>query len=112
MFICMLLFEQPNIENILSAKYTILYAGVLSCGVGYTLQIIGQRYTAPTVATLIMSLESVFSVLSGWLILGENLGAKELWGCCLVFTAVVLAQVRFPSRNNKKLSVSHTDIGG
>ena len=112
MFICMLLFEQPNIENILSAKYTILYAGVLSCGVGYTLQIIGQRYTAPTVATLIMSLESVFSVLSGWLILGENLGAKELLGCCLVFTAVVLAQVRFPSRNNKKLSVSHTDIGG
>ena len=110
MLVCMFIFEQPNIDSILSAKYTILYAGVLSCGVGYTFQIIGQRYTAPTIATLIMSLESVFSVIAGCIILGEALALKEIAGCILVFTAVVLAQVRFPAEN-KNLSVE-ADIGG
>ena len=72
----------------------ILYAGVLSCGVAYTLQIIGQRGLNPTVASLLMSLESVFSVLAGWVLLGEALSVREILGCILIFSAVVLAQLQ------------------
>lgn len=97
--IIMFLFETPKMEYIYEARFTILYAGVLSCGVAYTLQIVGQRFTAPTVATLIMSLESVFAALSGWLIIGEQLSVKELFGCVLVFAAVVFAQVNLPFEN-------------
>ncbi len=111
MLVLMFIFEKPDISAIFEAKYTILYAGVLSCGVGYTLQIIGQRYTAPTVATLIMSLESVFSVLSGWIVLGESLELREALGCCLVFAAVILAQVRFPAKN-KKIQIESESNGG
>ena len=71
----------------------ILYAGVLSCGVAYTLQIIGQRGMNPTVASLLMSLESVFSVLAGWMLLNEALSGREILGCILIFIAVVLAQL-------------------
>lgn len=71
----------------------ILYAGILSCGAGYTLQIIGQQGVNPTVASLLMSLESVFSVIAGWVILGEKMGARELSGCVLIFCAVILAQI-------------------
>lgn len=71
----------------------ILYAGVLSCGVGYTLQIIGQEGLNPTVASLIMSLEAVFSALFGWLILKQRLNTKELMGCGLIFCAIILAQI-------------------
>ena len=69
----------------------------LSSGVAYTLQIVGQKYTEPTTATLIMSLEAVFAVLAGWLILGEVMSAKEIVGCILVFMAVILAQIPLPS---------------
>ncbi len=93
MTVCMFLFEEPKIDAIMDAKYTILYAGVMSCGAAYTLQIIGQRYTDPTSATLIMSLESVFAALSGWIILSESLSIKELFGCILVFAAVILSQL-------------------
>ena len=72
----------------------ILYAGALSCGVAYTLQIIGQRGMNPTVASLLMSLESVFSVLAGWVLLKETLSGREIFGCILIFIAVVLAQLR------------------
>lgn len=71
----------------------LLYAGIFSCGIGYTLQIIGQKGVNPTVASLIMSLESVFSVLAGWVILHETLSAKELAGCALIFAAVILSQL-------------------
>lgn len=94
MMICMFLFETPQIGNILDAKVTILYAGFMSSGVAFTLQVIGQKDTEPTVATLLMSLESVFAALSGWLILHEALSIKELIGCVLVFSAVILAQLR------------------
>ncbi len=73
----------------------ILYAGILSSGVAYTLQIIGQNKINPTVASLIMSLESVFSVIAGWVILGDKLSPRELLGCGLIFTAVCIAQLRF-----------------
>lgn len=102
--VLMLLFDTPVWANIWAARWTILYAGVLSCGVGYTLQILGQKDTDPTVATLIMSLESVFAALSGWLILQERLSGRELIGCVLVFVAVILAQIPLPSKNKKKES--------
>ncbi|MDD5907426.1 MAG: DMT family transporter [Clostridia bacterium] len=91
--VLMLVFEQPSLENLWAAKGSILYAGVLSCGVAYTLQILGQRDTEPTTATLILSLESVFAALSGWALLHETLSFKELAGCALVFAAVILAQI-------------------
>ncbi len=102
MLICMLLFETPQLSSILDAKYTILYAGVMSCGVAYTLQILGQRDTDPTAATLLMSLEAVFAALSGWLILHEVLTLKELTGCVLVFIAVILAQLQPPGSAKTK----------
>ncbi len=93
MTVCMLLWESPDVNAILDAKYTILYAGIMSSGVAYTLQILGQRHTEPTIATLLMSLESVFAALSGWLILRESMLPKELLGCTLVFIAVIFAQI-------------------
>jgi drug/metabolite transporter (DMT)-like permease len=71
---------------------SILYAGVLSCGVAYTLQIVGQKNVQPTLASLMMSFESVFCVLGGWLILHEHLSARQLAGCALVFIAILLAE--------------------
>ena len=65
----------------------------MSNGIAYTLQIIGQKYTKPAVASIVMSLESVFAVLAGWIVLGELLKPKEIMGCVLVFTAVILAQI-------------------
>ena len=71
----------------------ILYAGVLSCGVAYTLQIVGQKGMNPTVASLIMSLESCISVIAGWLLLSQNLSGREIFGCVLMFGAIILAQL-------------------
>ena len=88
-----LIFENPNITNILQAWMPILYAGILSCGVAYTLQIVGQKGMNPTVASLIMSLESCISVSPGWLILGQNLSSRELFGCVLMCGAIMLAQL-------------------
>ncbi len=82
------------------AWVSILYAGICSSGIAYTLQIVGQQNMNPTVASLIMSLESVFSVLAGWLILGQHLTARELLGCAVVFAAIVLAQL--PEKMEKK----------
>ena len=91
--IAVALFEDPSVERIMQAWLPILYAGALSSGVGYTLQIIGQRGMNPTVASLIMSLESVISVIAGWVILGEALSGRELFGCLLMFGAIVLVQL-------------------
>lgn len=106
MTVCMFIFENPEIYAIMDAKYTILYAGIMSCGAAYTLQIIGQRYTDPTSATLIMSLESVFAALSGWIILSESLSIKELFGCTLVFAAVILSQLGASSLPEIKIKKS------
>ena len=92
-----LLFESPDLAGILAAKVPILYAGVMSCGVAYTLQIVGQKGMNPTVASLILSLESCISVLAGWLILGQNLSGREIFGCVLMFGAIILAQL--PQKN-------------
>ena len=89
----MLLFEQPSLYAIWAARLPILYAGVMSCGVAYTLQIIGQKNMNPTVASLILSLESVISALAGWVLLKQALSGKEIAGCVLVFAAIILAQI-------------------
>ncbi|MEE1086186.1 MAG: DMT family transporter [Schaedlerella sp.] len=89
----MLLTENPQMEQILAAWLPIAYAGILSCGVAYTLQIVAQKNVDPTVASLLLSLESVFAVLAGAIILHERLSAKEAIGCTLVFVAIMLAQL-------------------
>lgn len=106
-FVCGLLcaipmfaFEHPRTVAILEAWIPLAYAGILSCGVAYTMQIVAQKNTDPTVASLILSLESVFSVITGWFILGEHLSAREMLGCILVFTAVILAQLPLKGRND------------
>lgn len=86
---------------------SLLYMGIFSCGVGYTFQILGQRNLDPTIASVIMSLEAVFSVLSGWVMLGQMLSGREILGCCLMFAAVILAQVQIRKR---KAQVSVTDL--
>lgn len=78
----------------------ILYAGLLSSGVGYTLQIVAQNGLNPTVASMLMSLESVFAVIAGWLVLGESLNARQLAGCALIFSAILLAQVPVGVKKN------------
>jgi drug/metabolite transporter (DMT)-like permease len=96
--------ESFTLSDILSAWVPLLYTGVISSGVGYTLQILGQRTVNPTVASLIMSLESVFAALAGWVLLQQPLSPREIMGCALVFLAVVLAQLpqRRPGVENRK----------
>lgn len=91
--ILMLLIEKPEVEEILAAWAPIGYAGILSSGVAYMLQVVAQKKLQPAVASLIMCLESVFSLLAGWLILHEWLSLRELTGCALVFVAIILAQL-------------------
>lgn len=94
----MFLFEKPDISAIFAAAVPLLYAGVMSCGVAYTLQIVAQKDADPTVASLILSLESVFSVLAGWVVLKQVLSMKEIAGCILMFGAIILAQL--PDKKN------------
>ena len=89
----MFLAEEPRLAEILMAWKPLLYAGVMSCGVAYTLQVVGQKGMDPTVASLILSLESVISVLAGLVVLGQRLSWQETLGCALMFAAIVLAQV-------------------
>ena len=91
--IAMVFTEQFEFHAVLTAWMPLLYAGVMSCGVAYTLQIVGQKGMDPTVASLILSLESVVSVLSGWLLLNQKLSLRELAGCVLMFVAIILAQI-------------------
>ena len=91
--VCALLFENPTWEGVRQCVIPILYAGVLSGAVGYTLQIVAQRDAEPAVASLLMSLESVFAVLAGWVILGDALSLRELAGCALMMGGIVLAQL-------------------
>lgn len=98
--VLMFAMETPTLLSIMEAKLPILYAGVMSCGVAYTLQILGQKNYNPTVAVLILSLESTFSVLGGFLILEQTLSGRELAGCGLMFAAIILAQL--PEKKEKK----------
>lgn len=89
----MLLKEEPNLGNILACWLPLGFAGILSMGVAYSLQIVGQRNLEPTTASLIMSLESVFAALGGWLILHNTMTGRELLGCGLVFAGVIVSQL-------------------
>lgn len=89
----MLIFENPAISSFIDGIIPILYAGILTCGVAYTLQIYGQKYTSPTIASLIFCLESVFAVLGGGILLHESMTNKEIFGCILMISAVILSQI-------------------
>lgn len=92
--VCMLVGEGvPDPSAVAISWVPILYAGVLSSGVGYTLQIVGQKGVNPTAASLVLSLESVISVLAGWVILGQSMSPREILGCVLMFCAILLAQL-------------------
>ncbi len=88
------IFETPVLEKIIECRWALLFTGVVSCGIAYTLQIIAQKNTNPALASLILSFESVFAVLTGYLILHEVLTLKEILGCILMFAAVIVAQIR------------------
>ncbi len=108
----MFLFDHPQTSHILAAWVPIAYAGFLSCGVAYTLQIIGQKGLNPTVASLVMSLESCISVLAGWLILKQHLTLREIAGCLFMFGAIVLSQVpqKSASKNVLQNNQNHEPI--
>ena len=93
--ILVLLFETPSLDAIIACKTPLLYAGILTCGVAYTLQIYGQKYTIPVIASLIFCLESVFAVIGGVLILGETMTMKEILGCLFMISGVILSNIKF-----------------
>ena len=97
----MLIFEEPSFGAIFAAAVPLLYAGIMSSGVAYTLQVVAQKDTDPTIASLILSLESVFSVLAGWIVLHEILSFREITGCILMFAAIILAQL--PEKKRVKI---------
>ena len=98
------LLERPGWNGFLMAWVPIMYTGVLSCGVAYTLQTFGQRSVPPVVASLILSLESVFSVMAGWLLLGESLSAREGGGCVLILAAIICVHVQDIWKKRESLS--------
>lgn len=91
--------EEPTFAKLTSAAVPILYCGVMSGAIGYTLQIVAQKYTDPTIASLLMSMESVFAVLAGVIILNEQMTSRELAGCVVMFVAIVLVQIPVNNRN-------------
>ena len=93
-----LLFEEPTGDKIMSAMVPILYCALIAGAGGYTMQMIGQKYTEPTVASLIMSLESAFALLTGMLFLNERLSGRELAGCAIMFAAIILIQIPMPGK--------------
>ena len=97
--ICSFLFETPDLRSICEAWMPVCYGGILSCGVAYTLQIIGQKGMNPTVASLILSLESVIAAIAGFLILGQDMSRRELLGCLMMVMAIVFAQL--PGKKKK-----------
>jgi drug/metabolite transporter (DMT)-like permease len=99
----MFLFEKPDMHAILDAALPILYAGCLSSGEGYTLQIVGQKDADPTVASMLLSLESVFAALSGFVLLNQRMAMHEIFGCILIFIAVIAAQ--YPEKKKKEVSL-------
>ena len=99
--ILMVFFETPHLSYILDAAFPILYTGVMSCGVAFTFQVVAQKDTEPAVASLLLSMESVFAVIAGMLILHEQLLPKEAVGCIIMFAAIILAQL--PNKNELKV---------
>lgn len=88
-----LLLETISLEGILEAWAPILYTGIMSVGVGYTLQVVGQRHARPADAAIILSLEAVFAVVGGWMLLGEQLSTRGLFGCALMLAGILISQL-------------------
>ena len=93
-----LIAETPTLEGLWAARVSIAYVGIMSAGVGYTLQLVGQKSTKPEAAALIMSLEAVFAALAGWVLLREAMTTRELFGCVLMFAAILLVQLELPKK--------------
>lgn len=102
-FVAALIFESPDVGSIMAAGVPILYAGIMSGGIGYTFQILGQQYTTPTIASLLMSMESVFALVAGYFLLNELMSGREFLGCVLMFIAIIISQIPedFLSKKNK-----------
>jgi len=92
--ICMLIFENPTWSAIQAAAFPIFYGGVMSSGAAFTLQLYGQKYVAPAVAAILMSFESIFGALSSWLLLGEEMTCREIFGCLLMLAGIFVTQWR------------------
>lgn len=103
--VLMLIFNHPTWEAIKKCGSAILYSGIMSCGVAYTLQVVGQKYCEATIASLIMCMESVFAVLSSAVLLHEKLTPREITGCAIMFAAIVLSQVSDSIASRKKSSL-------
>jgi len=99
----MFIFEDISMEAIIDCAIPILYAGLISCGLGYTFQVIGQTETDPSLASLILSLETVFSLLAGWIFFKEVLSVHEYIGCGLMFIAILVSQMPDRKKNGLKL---------
>ena len=101
-FVCMILssivalgFESPNLESMTSAWFSIFYGGIMSAGVAFTLQIVGQKYAEPSTAAIVMSFESIFGALSAWILLGEIMSSREIFGCVLMTCGMIVTQMGF-----------------
>ena len=109
--VLMILFVRPDFQAVREAWLPIGYAGIFSCGIAYTLQIVAQKGIHPAVASLLMSMESCISVLAGWLILHQAMSARELAGCGLMFAAIVLADV-LPSIIQQRATINNIEAAG
>lgn len=98
--ILMFLIENPQITDILSCSTALLYSGIMSCGFAYTMQVIGQKYAEPASASIVMSFESVFAAIFGWIILSETMVFSQIAGCLLMFLAIILVQL--PDKNSEE----------
>lgn len=107
--VAMFIFEKPVLADIKTAAPSLLYSGIMSCGIAYTLQIVGQKNTSPVVASLLMCLESVFAVISAAIILHESMLPREIIGCVIMFVAIILSQVSesFSSKKKNPDSAEH-----
>jgi len=99
-WVAMFIFEKPELPNIITAAPALAYSGIMSCGIAYTLQILGQKHASPVVASLLMCLESVFAVITAALVLQEMMSMRELAGCIIMFAAIVISQV--PPRTSQE----------
>lgn len=103
------IFESIHWANIIACWQPILYSAVLSCGVAYTLQVVAQKNTEPTVASLLLSLEAVFAVIAGIILLNEQISSREIWGCVIIFAAILLAQ--FPAKKERLAETENRRTG-
>lgn len=101
------IIENVSINNVINSAVPIIYGGVFSVGIAYTLQIIGQKGVEPTSASIILSLESVFAAVGGFLILNERLGFRAIIGCILMFLGIIISQIKINCTDKYKFTISN-----